>query len=59
MFKIKTKNKDFSGVISGIVFVKGVATVEVLSDFDKEWFESYGHTVEAEKTDKEDDKKRR
>lgn len=50
MIKIKTRNKDFTGVISGISFVKGIATVEELSEVDKMWFERYGHTVtEVEK----------
>lgn len=46
MFIIKTKNEGYTGEISGIPFLNGVAKVENLSVTDVEWFKSYGHTVE-------------
>ena len=46
MFIIKTKNEGYTGEISGIPFLNGVAKVENLSATDVEWFKSYGHTVE-------------
>ena len=48
MFIIKTKNEGYTGGISGIPFLKGVAKAENLSATDVEWFKSYGHTVEEE-----------
>lgn len=60
MVIIKVKNENFSGVLSGITFVKGVATVETLNETDKAWFESYGHTVKVDVIEEEiveDDKK--
>lgn len=48
MFIIKTKNEGYTGEISGIPFLNGVAKVENLSAIDVEWFKSYGHTVEEE-----------
>lgn len=48
MFIIKTKNEGYTGEISGIPFLNGVAKVENLSATDIEWFKSYGHTVEEE-----------
>lgn len=48
MFIIKTKNEGYTGEISGIPFLNGVAKVENLSTTDIEWFKSYGHTVEEE-----------
>lgn len=48
MFIIKTKNEGYTGEISGIPFLNGVAKVENLSATDVEWFKSYGHTVEEE-----------
>lgn len=50
MFIIKAKNESYTGEISGIVFLNGVAKIENLSATDIEWFKSYGHTVE-EKTE--------
>lgn len=55
MITIKTKNKNFSGFLSGITFINGIAKVEKLDETDKIWFESYGHIVETEF--EEDDKK--
>ena len=49
MFIIKTKNEGYTGEISGIPFLNGVAKVKNLSATDIEWFKSYGHTVEEEK----------
>ena len=46
MFIIKTKNEGYTGEISGIPFLNGVAKVENLSATDVEWFKSYGHIVE-------------
>ena len=46
MLIIKTKNEGYTGEISGIPFLNGVAKVENLSATDVEWFKSYGHTVE-------------
>lgn len=46
MYIIKTKNEGYTGEISGIPFLNGVAKVENLSATDVEWFKSYGHTVE-------------
>ena len=57
MFIIKTKNEGYTGEISGIPFLNGVAKVENLSATDVEWFKSYGHTVEentVEETNDED-----
>lgn len=57
MFIIKTKNEGYTGEISGIPFLNGVAKVENLSATDIEWFKSYGHTVEentVEETNDED-----
>ena len=51
MFIIKTKNEGYTGEISGIPFLNGVAKVENLSATDVEWFKSYGHTVEEEKVE--------
>ena len=48
MFIIKTKNEGYTGEISGIPFLNGIAKVENLSTTDVEWFKSYGHTVEEE-----------
>ena len=48
MFIIKTKNEGYTGEISGIPFLNGMAKVENLSATDIEWFKSYGHTVEEE-----------
>lgn len=48
MFIIKTKNEGYTGEISGIPFLNGVAKVKNLSATDIEWFKSYGHTVEEE-----------
>ena len=48
MYIIKTKNEGYTGEISGISFLNGVAKVENLSATDVEWFKSYGHTVEEE-----------
>lgn len=48
MFIIKTKNEGYTGEISGIPFLNGVAKVENLSATDIEWFKSYGHIVEEE-----------
>ena len=48
MFIIKTKNEGYTGEISGIPFLNGIAKVENLSATDIEWFKSYGHTVEEE-----------
>ena len=48
MFIIKTKNEGYTGEISGISFLNGIAKVENLSATDIEWFKSYGHTVEEE-----------
>ena len=48
MFIIKAKNESYTGEISGIPFLNGVAKVENLSATDVEWFKSYGHTVEEE-----------
>lgn len=48
MLIIKTKNEGYTGEISGIPFLNGVAKVENLSATDIEWFKSYGHTVEEE-----------
>lgn len=46
MYIIKTKNEGYTGEVSGIPFLNGVAKVENLSATDVEWFKSYGHTVE-------------
>ena len=46
MYIIKTKNEGYTGEISGIPFLNGIAKVENLSTTDIEWFKSYGHTVE-------------
>ena len=46
MFIIKTKNEGYTGEISGIPFLNGVAKVENLSATDVEWFKYYGHIVE-------------
>ena len=46
MIIIKTKNKSYTGEISGIAFLNGTAKVKDLSTTDIEWFKSYGHTVE-------------
>ena len=46
MLIIKTKNEGYTGEISGISFLNGIAKVENLSATDIEWFKSYGHTVE-------------
>lgn len=46
MLIIKTKNKSYTGEISGIAFLNGTAKVKDLSTTDIEWFKSYGHTVE-------------
>ena len=46
MLIIKTKNEGYTGEISGIPFLNGIAKVENLSATDVEWFKSYGHTVE-------------
>ena len=46
MFIIKTKNEGYTGEISGIPFLNGVAKVRTLSATDIEWFKSYGHIVE-------------
>jgi len=46
MFIIKAKNESYTGEISGIVFLNGVAKIENLSATDIEWFKSYGHIVE-------------
>ena len=46
MYIIKTKNEGYTGEISGIPFLNGVAKVENLSATDVEWFKSYGHTIE-------------
>ena len=46
MYIIKTKNEGYTGEISGIPFLNGVAKVENLSATDVEWFKSYGHIVE-------------
>ena len=51
MFIIKTKHEGYTGEISGIPFLNGVAKVENLSATDVEWFKSYGHTVEEEKVE--------
>ena len=51
MFIIKTKNEGYTGEISGIPFLNGVAKVENLSATYVEWFKSYGHTVEEEKVE--------
>ena len=51
MFIIKTKNEGYTGEISGIPFLNGVAKVENLSATDVEWFKSYGHTVKEEKVE--------
>ncbi len=51
MIVIKTKNKDYSGEISGIIFINGVGKVEKLSKSDKEWFMKYGHEVTKEETE--------
>ena len=48
MIIIKTKNEGYTGEISGIPFLNGVAKVKNLSATDIEWFKSYGHTVEEE-----------
>ena len=56
MFIIKTKNEGYTGEISGIPFLNGIAKVENLSATDVEWFKSYGHTVEEE-TEKVEEKK--
>lgn len=49
MFVIKTKNKEYTGVLAGITIVNGVGKTDTLSDSDKAWLERYGHTVEEEK----------
>ena len=46
MLIIKSKNKSYTGEISGIAFLNGTAKVKDLSTTDIEWFKSYGHTVE-------------
>ena len=48
MFIIKTKNESYTGEISGVAFLNGIAKVKNLSTTDIEWFKSYGHTVEEE-----------
>ena len=58
MYIIKTKNEGYTGEISGIPFLNGIAKVENLSATDVEWFKSYGHTVEeTEKVEKNTDLK--
>ena len=56
MYIIKTKNEGYTGEISGIPFLNGVAKVENLSATDVEWFKSYGHIVEntVEETNSEE-----
>lgn len=56
MFVVKTKNKEYTGILTGITIVNGVGTTETLSDSDKAWLERYGHTVEEEKTIKKEEK---
>ena len=51
MFIIKTKNESYTGEISGVAFLNGIAKVKDLSTTDIEWFKSYGHTVEEEKVE--------
>ena len=46
MLIIKTKNESYTGEISGVAFLNGIAKVKDLSTTDIEWFKSYGHTVE-------------
>ncbi len=50
MYIINTKNKKYAGVLSGIQFFKGEATVKELSSFDKVWLEDKGCTVEKIKS---------
>ena len=57
MYIIKTKNEGYTGEISGISFLNGVAKVENLSVTDIEWFKSYGHIVEEETEETEKNKK--
>lgn len=57
MYIIRTKNKSYTGEISGIAFLNGIAKVENLSATDAEWFKSYGHTVEEETEEVEKNKK--
>ncbi len=57
MYIIKTKNEGYTGEISGISFLNGVAKVENLSATDIEWFKSYGHIVEEETEETEKNKK--
>lgn len=51
MFIIKTKNKGYTGKLSGVFFINGVGQVEELSEYDKVWFENLGATVEEEVTE--------
>lgn len=48
MVTIKTKNPSYTGTLSSIAFLNGVATVEILSDDDKTWLESIGCVVSVD-----------
>ncbi len=50
MYKISSKEKNYNGLTSGIVFNKGVATVESLDTFTKNWFIQKGYIVEEIKS---------
>lgn len=55
MITIKTKNPSYTGTLSSIAFLNGVATVEILSDDDKAWLESIGCVISID--DAVEDKK--
>ena len=55
MIIIKTKNPSYTGTLSSIAFLNGVATVETLTDDDKSWLESIGCVISVD--DVTEDKK--
>ena len=48
MITIKTKNPSYTGTLSSIAFLNGVATVETLADDDKAWLESIGCVISVD-----------
>lgn len=59
--KIKTKNKNYTGVMAGVTFLNGVATVNKnnISEMDIDWFVSKGCIVkDSEEKEKEEEKEK-
>lgn len=45
MYKIETKNKEYTGRIACIDILNGVGKIENISDDTIKWLKSYGHKV--------------